>query len=120
MRIGVGEAHAPAIYKSPKYGYSDSWTMKEEPEVTAFAKRFLTLMAATPYGPYEATKLVFGVAAADALALDSFTGAAQYAAPRPLRQSPAKRSHTEAMSSDDQSIAQDHIMRPSSSKRPRR
>lgn len=119
VRIGVADAHAPAIYKSPKYGYSDSWTMKPAHELAAFANRFLALLKATPYGPYEATKLVFGTSAADSLATDSFTGVAQFAAPRPVQQPPAKRSRPSPTNSDDEAEVEESITRPSPRKRAR-
>lgn len=104
VRIGVADAHAPAIYKSPKYGRNDSWTIKPAHEVMSLARRFLALMKGTPYGPYEATRLIFGTDAADALGSDSFSGTAQYSTPRPIQVIPAKRARTPTSDSETRLI----------------
>lgn len=84
--MGLAIAHSPAIFHSPKYGPAQAWEMKSISELTIYAKRFLALMKSQPYGPYEATKLVFGTEVADSLAQDTLSNSRQYLAP-PLRQS---------------------------------
>lgn len=107
VRMGIADAHGPAIYRSPKYGLRDSWTIKPAHQVTALAKRFLALMKSTPYGPYEATRLIFGTKAADALSVDSPRGSAQYICPPPIQPSPRKRSNPDTLDSDDASTSTD-------------
>lgn len=81
VRMGIANAHSASIYGSPLYGPNSGWTMKTVPELTAFANKFLTMLALKPYGPYKAAQLIFGTAAADSLTTNSFTGIAQFLAP---------------------------------------
>lgn len=83
VRVGAAIAHKPAIYGSPKYGDELAWSMKSVPELTSFAKRCIALFHSKPFGPYEATKFIFGAEAATALAIDSAAGVGQYLAPHP-------------------------------------
>lgn len=87
--------------------------MKSPTELEAFAKRFLVLLVAKPFGPYEATKFVFGEAVADSLGHDGAHNVAQYTAPA-RRQQPVmprirKTPHMEVIdisdSDDDLEVA---------------
>lgn len=101
--MGIANAHTAAIYSSPKYGLQWSWSIKPRHELEAFANRFLTLLKEKPYGPYQATKLVFGSNAADYLARDSMSGISQYPAPCPalrVRNTVRKRSHVDTDDED--------------------
>lgn len=102
VRLGIAEAHTAAIYKSPKHGPTGAWEMKPAYELKAFAQRFLQTMKSKPYGPYQATKLVFGVNAANSLAMDSYTGVSQYASPGlPQTVQPAARRPRSDTQSED-------------------
>lgn len=92
--------------------------MKSIPELTALANKFLTMLAEKPYGPYKAAQLIFGTAAANSLATDSFTGTAQFLAP-PL---PQTASHKRRQQRDDDTDIEDYALgdvQPVSQKRMR-
>lgn len=121
--MGIANAHGPGIYNSPKFGPSQSWSMKSNSEISALAKRFLALMADKPYGPYHATRLIFGTAAADHLGRDSASGSAQYACPPSAQITVPKRRLPVDLPSDgefDSPDADDAIAEHSTSKRRRR
>jgi len=53
VRLGLADAHSAAIYNSPKYGRTQSWSMKSVGDLTAFYKRLIATISEKPYGPYQ-------------------------------------------------------------------
>lgn len=118
VRMGFAYGHSPAIYNSAKYGPSMAWSMKPIHELNALASRFHTLLKSRPFGPYRATQLIFGTAAANSLAVDSFTGISQYAAP-PASQRPPITLKRKSEGYPDNDISSGDDIITSSSKRSR-
>ncbi|KAF7973291.1 hypothetical protein HWV62_15669 [Athelia sp. TMB] len=108
VRMGIAYAHGPAIYTSPKYGTSASWSLKSTNDIEAQAKRFIATLKNGPFGPYLATAEIFGKDVADFLSHDSEAGPAQFCAPpiapslaRPGISSSSKRGRDGETDDDD-------------------
>ena len=81
VRMGLADAHSTAIYNSPKYGRSQSWSMKSVSELTAIYKQLLATIGEKPYGPYRATAMILGKGIADRLASNTDSNTSQFSAP---------------------------------------
>jgi hypothetical protein len=81
VRLGLADAHSAAIYNSPKYGRTQSWSMKSVSDLTTLYRRLIATISEKPYGPYKATAMILGKGVADRLARDTDSNTSQFAAP---------------------------------------
>jgi len=81
VRMGLADAHSTAIYNSPKYGRSQSWSMKSVSELTTIYKQLVASIGEKPYGPYRATAMILGKGIADRLAGNTESNTSQFSAP---------------------------------------
>jgi hypothetical protein len=81
VRMGLADAHSAAIYNSPKYGRSHSWSMKSVGELTTIYTQLVASIGEKPYGPYRATAMILGKGTADRLSRNTESNTSQFSAP---------------------------------------